>query len=56
MIWAVLVAGGGFLAGASYRVLEQRLGRASGVLLSGFAVTVIVAPVVRRRRRRRSTG
>lgn len=56
VIWAVLVAGGGFLAGASYRVLEQRLGLASGVLLSGFAVTVIVALVVRRRRRRRSAG
>jgi undecaprenyl-diphosphatase len=49
-IWAVLVAGGGYLAGASYKVLEQRLGLASGLLLAGFLVTVIAVVVVRRRR------
>lgn len=56
VIWAVLVAGGGFLAGASYRVLEQRLGVVSGVLLGVFAVTLTVVLVVRRRRHRRLVG
>ncbi|WP_329000951.1 DedA family protein [Kribbella sp. NBC_00709] len=55
-VWAVLVAGGGFLAGASYRVLEQRLGLVSGLLLGGFASTLTVAVFVRRRRHRRLGG
>jgi len=53
LIWAVLVAGGGYLAGASYRVLEQRLGLASGLLLATFVSGVIVAVIVYRRRHRR---
>lgn len=51
--WAVLVAGGGYLAGASYRALEQRLGLVSGLLLGTFVVAVIVALLVAHRRRRR---
>jgi undecaprenyl-diphosphatase len=51
-IWAVLVAGGGYLAGASYRVLEQRLGLASGLLLAAFVIAIITAIVVYRRRHR----
>lgn len=54
VVWAVLVAGGGFLAGASYRVLEQRLGLASGLLLGVFAIGVVSAVVIRRRRHRRA--
>ncbi len=53
--WAVLVAGGGFLAGASYRLLEQSLGLVSGVLLALFVLGVITAVVLHRRRRRRTT-
>jgi membrane-associated protein len=52
VVWAVLVAGGGFLAGASYRVLEQRLGLVSGLLLAVF-VGVIVVVVIRYRRHHR---
>jgi membrane protein DedA with SNARE-associated domain len=51
--WAVLVAAGGYLAGASYRALEQRLGLVSGLLLGTFVVAVIVALLVAHRRRRR---
>ena len=54
VIWAVLVAGGGDLAGASYHALEQRLGLTSGLLLGVFLSGVIVALIVRRRRRRRA--
>jgi len=53
VIWAVLVAGGGYLAGASYHVLEQRLGLASGVLLGVVVSGAVVAVVIRRRRDRR---
>ncbi len=53
--WAVLVAGGGFLAGASYRLLEPSLGLVSGVLLALFVLGVITAVVLHRRRRRRTT-
>ncbi len=53
VIWAVLVAGGGYLAGASYHALEQRLGLASGLLLGVFASGLVVGLIVRRRRRRR---
>ncbi|GAA3592739.1 DedA family protein [Kribbella ginsengisoli] len=53
VIWAFLVAGGGYLAGASYRVLEQRLGLASGFLLAIFAGGIITAILVYRRRHRR---
>jgi undecaprenyl-diphosphatase len=56
VIWAVLVAGGGFLAGASYRVLEARLGLVSGALLAVFVCGVIIAVVVYRRRHRRVGG
>jgi undecaprenyl-diphosphatase len=56
VIWAVLVAGGGFLAGASYRVLEQRLGLVSGLLLAVVVCGLIVAIVVYRRRHRRTIG
>ncbi|MFF0341436.1 DedA family protein [Kribbella sp. NPDC004875] len=49
-IWAVLVAGGGYLAGASYRALEQRLGVVSGVLLGVVVVALTVALVVHHRR------
>ncbi|TDO45509.1 membrane protein DedA with SNARE-associated domain [Kribbella sp. VKM Ac-2571] len=52
-VWAFLVAGGGYLAGASYRVLEQRLGLASGLLLASFVCTAIVSVVIYRRRHRR---
>ncbi|MFG1912301.1 DedA family protein [Kribbella sp. NPDC048928] len=52
-IWAVLVAGGGYLAGASYRALEQRLGLVSGLLLSALALTAVTALLVRRHRHRR---
>ncbi|MEV6273500.1 DedA family protein [Kribbella sp. NPDC051936] len=51
--WAVLVAAGGYLAGASYRALEQRLGLVSGLLLGTFVLGVIVALLVAHRRRRR---
>ncbi|MEV0790340.1 DedA family protein [Kribbella sp. NPDC050459] len=51
--WAVLVAAGGYLAGASYRALEQRLGLVSGLLLGTFVVAVTVALLVAHRRRRR---
>lgn len=54
-IWAVLVAGGGFLAGASYHLLAQRLGLVSAVLLGVLVVTVTIALVVRHRRHRRRT-
>ena len=53
VVWAVLVAGGGYLAGASYRALEQRLGLASGLLLGVFVTGLVVTLVTRRRRRRR---
>lgn len=56
VVWAVLVAGGGYLAGASYRVLEQRLGLASGLLLATFAGVIIAVVVFHRRRRRRLAG
>ncbi|MGW7681586.1 DedA family protein [Kribbella sp. NPDC054772] len=52
-IWAVLVAGGGYLAGASYRALEQRLGVVSGVLLGLVVIAIVVALVVHHRRSRR---
>ena len=53
VVWAVLVAGGGYLAGASYRVLEQRLGLVSGALLATLLIAVIATLVVRHRRHRR---
>ncbi|MER7251413.1 DedA family protein [Kribbella sp. NPDC000426] len=53
VVWAVLVAGGGYLAGASYKALEQRLGLVSGLLLAGFVGTAVVALVIRHRRRAR---
>ncbi|HEY3560610.1 MAG TPA: DedA family protein [Kribbella sp.] len=53
VIWAVLVAGGGYLAGASYRILEQRLGLVSGLLLATLVIGATVVVVVRRRTRRR---
>lgn len=56
LIWAVLVAGGGYLAGASYKALEQRLGLVSGLLLAGFVGTVVAFVVVRRRRHRQPRG
>jgi membrane protein DedA with SNARE-associated domain len=56
VVWAVLVAGGGHLAGASYRVLEQRLGLASGLLLASFIGAMIIAVVVYHRRRRGLAG
>jgi undecaprenyl-diphosphatase len=52
--WAVLVAGGGFLAGASYRLLEQSLGLVSALLLALFVLGVISAIVLYRRRRHRT--
>jgi undecaprenyl-diphosphatase len=56
LIWAVLVAGGGYLAGASYKALEQRLGLVSGLLLAAFVGTVVAVVVVRRRRHRPRRG
>ncbi|MFG1912561.1 DedA family protein [Kribbella sp. NPDC048928] len=56
LIWAVLVAGGGYLAGASYKALEQRLGLVSGLLLAGFVGTVVAFVVVRRQRHRQHRG
>lgn len=50
-LWAAAVATLGFLAGASYRVLERRLGLGSEVLL---AVLVVAAVVWVHRARRRS--
>ncbi|TDU84453.1 membrane protein DedA with SNARE-associated domain [Kribbella voronezhensis] len=55
-VWAVLVAGGGYLAGASYRVLEQSLGLVSGLLLAAFVAAIVSTVVVYRRRHRRLAG
>ncbi|TWD84603.1 membrane protein DedA with SNARE-associated domain [Kribbella amoyensis] len=54
VVWAILVAGGGYLAGASYHALEQRLGLVSGALLVVLVCGVAVAVLVHRRRKRRS--
>jgi undecaprenyl-diphosphatase len=56
VVWAVLVVGGGFLAGASYGVLEQQLGLLSGLLLAMLVSGVIVAVANRRRRHRTARG
>lgn len=49
-VWATGVAVAGYLAGASYRVLERRLGLGSEIVLAVVVVLVVVA-VVRARRR-----
>lgn len=48
-LWATSVAVAGYLAGASYRALESRLGLASDILLAVVIIGVVV--VVRARRR-----
>lgn len=52
-LWAVTVAVAGYLAGASYRVLERRLGLGGEMLLAVLALVGVVM-VVRARRRGRS--
>ncbi len=49
-VWAVAVAYGGYLAGASVAVLEQRLGLGSEILAAGVMVAIVVAVLVHRRR------
>lgn len=55
-LWAVTVAVAGYLAGASYRVLERRLGLGSEILLAAVVVTILVVVVRARRRHRRTLG
>ncbi len=50
-LWAGAVALAGYLAGASYAVLERRLGIGSEVLLAALAVLVVVFVLYARRRR-----
>lgn len=51
-LWATAVAVAGYLAGASYRVLERRLGLGSEVVMAVVVIVVLVA-VIRARRRAR---
>jgi membrane protein DedA with SNARE-associated domain len=53
LAWGLTCVVGGFLAGHSYRRLEQQLGTGSAVLLVAL---VLIALVVHHRRRRRSAG
>jgi len=58
VVWATVVALAGYLAGASYHVLEDRLGLAANVLLAVLGVLVGVLwarSVVRRRRGEQAT-
>jgi len=52
-LWAATVAVAGHLAGASYRVLERRLGVGSEIVLAVVVIAVVVV-VVRARRRART--
>lgn len=52
-VWAVTVAVAGYLAGASYRVLERRLGLGSEILMALVVVAIVVVVVRARRRHRR---
>ncbi len=54
MVWAVAVALLGYLAGAGYRQVEQRLNVGGGVVLAGLTVTAVVVGLLRRRRHRTS--
>ena len=55
-LWAVTVAVAGFLAGASYRVLERRLGLGGEILLGVVVVAIAVVVVRARRQHRRPPG
>lgn len=55
-LWAATVAVAGYLAGASYRILERRLGLGSEILLALVVVAIVVVVVRARRRHRRTPG
>lgn len=55
-LWATAVAVAGYLAGASYRALERRLGLGSDILLAIVVVVVVIFVRVRRRGRSRRPG
>jgi membrane-associated protein len=59
IVWATAVALAGYAAGASYKVLESRLGLAANILLGvvvGLVGVVWALAVVRRRRTAASTS
>ena len=53
-LWAGAIAYGGYLAGASVTVLEQRLGLGSEILTGLIVVAIAMAVLVHRRRSRRT--
>lgn len=55
LVWGVGITLLGFFAGASYKKVEQALGRGSAVLLAVVAVAGLVVWHLRRRARRRHT-
>ncbi|MEU8264065.1 DedA family protein [Micromonospora sp. NPDC048999] len=55
-VWAAAVAVAGYLFGASYRVLEQRLGWSSEALLALVVLLVLVRVIRARRAARRERG